>query len=68
MAYTFRVRLHPLGVIVFRQPDEQGELLLPGEECCGVSFDELVRIAKTTREVEVADATAAASCPLQQRH
>ncbi len=63
MAYKFRVRSHPLGVVVFDHPGQRGELLIPGEECCGVSVDELERIARTTGQVEVPDA-AAKDCPL----
>jgi hypothetical protein len=57
MAYTLTVELHPLGVVV--QNDEDGrELLIEGESCCGISYEELKRIALTNRRVDVEDANA----------
>jgi hypothetical protein len=64
MPYVFHVRIHPLGVVVSEQPNVRGELLLPGETCCGVGFEELKRIAVTTGSVEVAD-TESSDCPLK---
>lgn len=63
MTYHFHVRSHPLGVVVFSDPGKRGELLLPGETCCGVLYEELERIASTTQRVEV-DVSAAHDCPL----
>ncbi len=63
MPYTFHVRTHPLGVVVYSRPELLGELLLPGEKCCGVAYEELVRVAATTGLVEVSD-SAAEGCPL----
>jgi hypothetical protein len=55
MSYVFHVRSHPLGVVVTRQPEVLGELLLPGEQCCGVEYAELARAAETTGLIEVPD-------------
>jgi hypothetical protein len=63
MSYVFHVRPHPLGVVVSKRPDLRGELLLPGETCCGVQYDQLARIAMTTGYVSVAE-TASDDCPL----
>jgi hypothetical protein len=64
MPYVFHVRIHPLGVVVSEEPNVRGELLLPGETCCGIAFDELKRIAATTGSVEVSD-TESCDCPLR---
>lgn len=57
MAYTLTVELHPLGVVV--QNDENGrELLIEGESCCGVSYEELKQIALTSRRVDIEDDSA----------
>lgn len=64
--YQFRVRPHPLGVVVFETPGELGELLIPGEDCCGIGVDELERIARRDGIVTVPEA-AAADCPLVRR-
>lgn len=66
MAHTFMVRPHPLGVVVYERPEVRGELLLPGEECCGVPYEELVQLAATGGRVEIADA-AAKNCLLKRR-
>ncbi|HEX8986616.1 MAG TPA: hypothetical protein VF816_01545 [Rhodocyclaceae bacterium] len=63
MSYVFHVRPHPLGVVVAKRPGVRGELLLPGETCCGVDYDQLARIAATTGYVEVPE-PASADCPL----
>lgn len=63
MPYTFHVRSHPLGVVVYSRPEVLGELLLPGEKCCGVAYEELVRVAATTGLVEVPDSEVE-DCPL----
>jgi hypothetical protein len=65
MTYRFRVELHPLGVVVVRKENNRRELLIPGEECCGVTVEELAKIAMTDGIVEVAD-EAACKCPLGQ--
>lgn len=65
MPYTLHVRLHPLGVVVSHGANARGELLIRGEACCGVSFEQLERIALTTRQIDVDDA-AAKDCPLRQ--
>jgi len=64
MSYMVRVQPHPLGVVVINEDNER-ELLIEGEECCGVGFDELVHIANTTRKVEV-DAAQAGKCRLKR--
>lgn len=56
MAYLFHVRPHPLGVVVSKQPNQLGELLIPGEDCCGVGYEELARVAATTGYIEIPDA------------
>lgn len=65
MPYTLHVRTHPLGVVVSRGANDRGELLIRGEACCGVSFEQLERIAQTTRKVDV-DEAAAQECLLRQ--
>jgi hypothetical protein len=67
MSYVFHVRTHPLGVVVSMRPRQLGELLLPGENCCGVEFDELVRVAETTGYIEVPDGKYE-DCPLNDKH
>ncbi len=62
MTYQFRVRRHPLGVVVSREGSTHGELLIAGEECCGVPVEELERIADSSGVVQVADA-ASCNCP-----
>ncbi|HEX8963882.1 MAG TPA: hypothetical protein VF801_12840 [Rhodocyclaceae bacterium] len=66
MPYFFHVRTHPLGVVVSRQPELLGELLLPGEQCCGIEYAELARAAETTGRIEVPE-EASQDCPLKQR-
>lgn len=63
MTYHFYVRPHALGVVVYSQPATLGELLIPGEACCGIPYEELARIAATTGKVEVGS-SAAEHCPL----
>jgi hypothetical protein len=65
MPCTLHVRLHPLGVVVSHGANGRGELLIRGEACCGVSFEQLERIALTTRKVDV-DEAAAKDCLLRQ--
>jgi hypothetical protein len=65
MSYRFLVRSHPLGVVVSRRPELLGELLLPGETCCGVGFEDLARAAETTGYIEVAE-HASVDCPLKR--
>ena len=67
MTYRFQVRHHPLGVVVVVAPGQVGELLIPGEQCCGMSVAELQHIADTTGIMEVDDATVR-NCPLLARH
>lgn len=50
MSYTLHFELHPLGVIV-QSEDGERELLIPGETCCCLSFEEMTRIAATTRKI-----------------
>jgi hypothetical protein len=64
MSYMMRVLPHPLGVVVINEANER-ELLIEGEECCGVSFNELQHVAITSRQVEVDDAKAD-QCRLKQ--
>lgn len=66
MPYTFRVRPHPLGVVVYTRSGELGELLIPGESCCGIPFEELTEHARTSREVAVPE-DRATDCPLMMR-
>ena len=54
MAYTLHVELHPLGLVV-RNEEDGRELLIEGEKCCGISYDDLKKIATTSRSVEVDD-------------
>jgi hypothetical protein len=61
MAFRFRVRRHPLGVVIDCEHRPLGELLIPGEDCCGIPVGELERIADTVGFAEVAD-EAAANC------
>lgn len=58
MPNVLRVRPHPLGVVVSRQAEKLGELLLPGEKCFGVDYEELARVAETTGYVEIPDGDA----------
>lgn len=64
MPYILKVEIHPLGVVVSNKDGER-ELLIDGEECCGLSLEELRRIAETTHRIEIDD-EAAASCRLVQ--
>lgn len=64
MTYYFRVREHPLGVVV--EANGRSELLIPDESCCGVPFDRLRELAKRHQPVAVDD-SAAESCPLLRR-
>lgn len=57
MAYTLRVEVHPLGVVV-QNEDAERELLIEGESCCGVSYAELHRAALTSHRVDIDDAQA----------
>lgn len=66
MTYSFCVRPHPLGVVVYQERGVPGELLLPGEDCCGIAFKDLERAAGKEGRVEVSD-EAANSCPLLGR-
>lgn len=59
-----RVVPHPLGVVIRRGQAERGELLIPNEECCGISYEKLKKIADTSRVVEV-DAPVLVDCPLR---
>jgi hypothetical protein len=58
MAYRLSVELHSLGVVVVNERNER-ELLIEGEQCCGVGFDELKRAAAASRSIEVDDACGA---------
>jgi hypothetical protein len=64
MAYTLHVELHPLGLVVSNEIDGR-ELLIEGESCCGVSYDELKQVALTTHRLDIDD-TQAACCRLNQ--
>ena len=44
---------HPLGVVVRIEPGKIGELLIDGEEWRGHPFEELAKIALTTRKIRV---------------
>lgn len=52
MGYVLHVEPHPIGVIV-RNDDGMRELLIEGESCCGLDFDELKIIASSTGKIEV---------------
>jgi hypothetical protein len=58
MSHQIKVEPHPLGVVVIDEHDGGRELLIEGESCCGVSFDDLKRIASTTHHFEVPDQVA----------
>lgn len=66
MTEVYFVRSHPLGVVVSREPNGYGELLIADEDCCGVSYAELVKIAATNCRLEV-DPRRSAVCPVVQR-
>lgn len=57
MAYILRVIPHPLGVVVSNAFKDR-ELLIEGESCCGIEYDDLQIIANTTGEIEVDTAVA----------
>lgn len=57
MPYTLHVELHPLGVVV--NDSQERELLIEGESCCGVPFEKLLEIAKSSQKIEVDDMEAA---------
>jgi hypothetical protein len=66
MSHTLIVDWHPLGVIVHTEINDSRELLIEGEECCGISFDRLKLIAESkTHSIEIDD-TIAATCRLLQ--
>jgi hypothetical protein len=54
MPYILRVHSHPLGVVVTND-DGGRELLIEGEKCCGITFEELARIAATTGCIKLDD-------------
>lgn len=60
MAYFLKTEPHPLGVVVIDEEHGARELLIEGERCCGVPFEELRQIAATTRQLEVAENAAVA--------
>lgn len=64
MPYTINVELHPLGLVVENQDGER-ELLIEGETCCNLSYDDLKRIANTTCRFEIEDEISA-KCRLIQ--
>lgn len=57
MAYTLRVELHPLGIVVQNEDDER-ELLIEGESCCGVTYADLHKAALVNQPVTIDDAQA----------
>ena len=59
-----RVQPHPLGVVVINEDNER-ELLIDGEECCGIGFDEQQHIVATSQKVEIDDAKVG-QCRLKQ--
>lgn len=61
MTHYLRVREHPLGLVI--EANGRGELLIPDEGCCGMSFTKLRELAKRYQPVEVDD-DAAADCPV----
>ena len=65
MTHIFRVQPHPLGVVVIDEDSDVRELLIEGESCCGLGFDELQRIAHAGRKFEIDDARAE-SCRLKR--
>jgi hypothetical protein len=62
MSHILYVEYHPLGVVVHNEANNR-ELLIEGETCCSISFEELKRIAESTRKVEI-DEAQAVSCRL----
>jgi|WetSurMetagenome_2_1015567.scaffolds.fasta_scaffold579417_1 hypothetical protein len=65
MQHIIRVEPHPIGVVVIDDEDGKRELLIEGEECCGILFEQLQQIAKTTHKFEIDD-LAAATCRLNR--
>lgn len=60
MSRILKVEPHPLGVLVINASnDRERELLVEGEECCGIGFDELKKISMSTHRVEIDDHRAA---------
>jgi hypothetical protein len=57
MSALIKVIPHPLGVVVIND-DGDRELLIEGECCCGVCFDELQHIAAAGRVFKASDADA----------
>ena len=57
MSYALNVYPHPLGIIVANN-DGARELLIEGESCCGIPFDQLRNIAAKEGKVEVDEAQA----------
>ncbi|MBI4987025.1 MAG: hypothetical protein HZC24_17185 [Rhodocyclales bacterium] len=66
MSHRILVRPHALGVVVFDPASGRSELLIPGEACCGVSYEQLEEHARTGSPIEVSDA-AASNCILRPR-
>lgn len=64
MTYRLNVHLHPLGVVVVNDEGER-ELLIEGETCCGIGFDDLRRAAADARPIELA-ASCSDSCRLHR--
>lgn len=58
---TLYVNVHPVGLIVSTFLNDQERqviedvrlLLIPGEEFCGLSFDQLAQIAGTTHKIDI---------------
>jgi hypothetical protein len=55
MAYVLHVLPHPLGVVVANDNGNR-ELLIEGELCCGIPFDELRIIVAKGGKVEIDEA------------
>lgn len=54
MSYHLQVEAHPLGVVVIYENNER-ELLIEGEVCCGVAFVTLKQAAETHRNITIED-------------
>lgn len=54
MPYHLQVESHPLGVVVIYE-NNQRELLIEGEVCCGIDFAVMKKAAETQRQITIED-------------
>lgn len=52
MSYQLQVEKHPLGVVVIYENNER-ELLIEGEVCCGIDFVTLKMAAETRQQITI---------------